>query len=106
MEEECPICFEQMATRLRVTAPCAHTVCYACFQRLRAPQTCPMCRDDLSHLMPPPPSSLEGELQPGHVLIAELLRSRSLVGSGITVRRHPSLREVVLRERFAEEEAA
>ena len=44
---ECPVCYEELAKRVRVTTPCEHVVCLRCFLRLRPPR-CPLCREDLA----------------------------------------------------------
>lgn len=104
MDADCPVCFEPLASRLRVVAPCAHTVCYACFQRLSAPQKCPMCRANLALLLPPsrPVSPDEdGRSLMERILLTESLRADVLPAGGITVRRAPLLRELVLRRSSA-----
>ena len=53
---DCPVCFESLADRLRVTAPCTHAVCLPCLARLPPPAKCPICRADLSALLPAPPT--------------------------------------------------
>lgn len=55
-DDECPVCFEALRTRLRVTPPCNHAVCLACFQRFPTPPRCPTCRLDLAPLLPLPSS--------------------------------------------------
>jgi hypothetical protein len=44
---ECPVCYEELTRRVRVTTPCEHVVCLRCFLRLRPPR-CPLCRTDLA----------------------------------------------------------
>ena len=104
MDADCPVCFEPLASQLRVVAPCTHTVCYACFQRLPAPQTCPMCRADLAPLLPPPPPASPEEVRRSlmeRILLAESLRADVLPAGAITIRRAPLLRDVVLRRSSA-----
>lgn len=51
-EDECPVCFCELASRIRAVAPCRHAVCLQCILRLAPPQTCPICRSDLASLLP------------------------------------------------------
>jgi len=49
--EECPVCFEVLASTLRVVTPCMHVMCLDCLWKIH-PQLCPLCRVDLSALYP------------------------------------------------------
>jgi hypothetical protein len=54
------VCFESLDERIVTTPPCGHALCLPCLMRLRAPVRCPMCRAELTHLLPiaaarPPP---------------------------------------------------
>ena len=50
--DDCPICFETVRTRIAVSLPCTHTLCLTCLLRLPVPQSCPMCRLSIVHLIP------------------------------------------------------
>jgi hypothetical protein len=106
-DDECPVCFEGLGARLRVTAPCAHAVCLGCFQRLPPPARCPLCRADLAPLVPPPPSPprtppvvLVGPWARASSETVRALAERAAADSvtALVLRRPPSLREAVLRE--------
>jgi len=49
--DECPVCFEVLASRIRIVTPCAHVICLECLWKLH-PQLCPLCRIDMTHLYP------------------------------------------------------
>ena len=51
-QQPCAVCFELLHTQIRATLPCAHTFCLKCVVRLSYPQSCPLCRRDIQHLMP------------------------------------------------------
>lgn len=57
MCDECPVCFEAAGSRIVASLPCSHVLCLQCLLRLPVPQTCPLCRSSLVHLMPRRPSS-------------------------------------------------
>lgn len=44
---ECPICYEDMSSRMAVRSPCGHELCLDCLLRLPTPATCPLCRMSL-----------------------------------------------------------
>jgi len=50
-DDECPICFEVLASKIRLVTPCGHSACLECFVQLD-PKVCPLCRVDLSTLFP------------------------------------------------------
>ena len=50
--KECPVCYESLDDRIRITLPCSHEMCLHCLNRLRKPQTCPMCRTSIVRLLP------------------------------------------------------
>lgn len=50
--DECPVCFESLQHRIATQLPCSHTTCLSCLMRLPLPQSCPMCRFSLVHLIP------------------------------------------------------
>ena len=50
--DECPVCFESLQHRITAQLPCSHTTCLSCLMRLPIPQSCPMCRFSIVHLIP------------------------------------------------------
>ena len=55
--KECPVCFETYTDRIRTTLPCTHELCLACLYRLQSPQLCPLCRYDVSSMLPATPAA-------------------------------------------------
>lgn len=53
---ECPVCFESLRPRITTVFPCSHAVCLNCLVRLRPPQRCPLCRRNLTPLIPVTPT--------------------------------------------------
>ena len=51
-DRDCPVCYESLQTRIATRLPCSHTLCLSCLVRLPVPQSCPMCRFSIVHLVP------------------------------------------------------
>jgi len=67
ISNECPVCFENLETRIITSPPCRHKLCLQCLLRLRAPRRCPMCRVDLSTLFPTDSIIVTSALQTPHI---------------------------------------
>lgn len=82
-DDDCPVCFGPLATAVRCVLPCTHTLCLGCLLRLRTPASCPLCRADLSTLLPEPspasgtPFTLRPQLVPFHPLVAHMAARRA-----------------------------
>lgn len=48
---ECPVCFEELDTRMTVTTPCRHSFCLNCLLEFKS-HICPICRFDFQENMP------------------------------------------------------
>lgn len=48
---ECPICYEELQNRIFCIMPCKHKICLVCIVKMKT-KTCPICRNDLSNLIP------------------------------------------------------
>ena len=43
MDNECPICFNELSSKLSINTPCSHIICLECFINLKNME-CPICR--------------------------------------------------------------
>lgn len=48
---ECPICYEELQKRIFCITPCRHKICLVCIVKMKT-KSCPICRNDLSNLIP------------------------------------------------------
>ena len=49
--DECPVCLDNLNTKIKVTLPCNHSMCITClFQMTQL--SCPCCRESITNLLP------------------------------------------------------
>jgi hypothetical protein len=109
---ECPVCLEELGTRIETRLPCKHSVCLTCLLRLPAPVRCPMCRADVSRHMPDPSTStvtvqsvVDGLRITDRLSAAMDLRRMTRVHASPILLQTPPRRRLILAAEEEEEEA-
>ena len=51
-DQSCPVCLDELCSKVSVLTPCGHSLCLACLRTIRAPRRCPLCRASIDAMLP------------------------------------------------------